>query len=109
METLGRVLKSAREKLNKTLRDVEESTGISNPYLSQLENDKIKSTLNVPIKGIPIVDGRYLSQTDSIGVMQIFRPNDLKSLAFWVPFNIKANSHKKNLLRIKLLSTVRDF
>lgn len=43
METLGQVLKSAREKLNKTLRDVQESTGISNPYLSQLENDKIKN------------------------------------------------------------------
>jgi transcriptional regulator with XRE-family HTH domain len=42
METLGRTLKSIREKVSLTLREVEESTGISNAYLSQLENDKIK-------------------------------------------------------------------
>lgn len=42
MKTLGQVLKESREKSNKTLREVEESTGISNAYLSQLENDKIK-------------------------------------------------------------------
>ena len=42
MKTLGQVLKESREKSNKTLREVEESTGISNAYLSQLENEKIK-------------------------------------------------------------------
>lgn len=42
MKTLGQVLKAIREKSKKTLREVEESTGISNAYLSQLENDKIK-------------------------------------------------------------------
>jgi len=42
METLGKTLKSTRENVSMTLRDVELSTGISNAYLSQLENDKIK-------------------------------------------------------------------
>lgn len=42
MKTLGQVLKEARINTQKTLRDVEEYTGISNAYLSQLENDKIK-------------------------------------------------------------------
>ncbi len=42
METLGKTLKSTRENVSLTLREVEESTGISNAYLSQLENDKIK-------------------------------------------------------------------
>lgn len=42
MKTLGQVLKESRLGSQKTLRDVEESTGISNAYLSQLENDKIK-------------------------------------------------------------------
>jgi transcriptional regulator with XRE-family HTH domain len=42
METLGQVLRKVREAKSKTLREVEESTGISNAYLSQLENDKIK-------------------------------------------------------------------
>lgn len=42
MESLGTSLKAARELIPLTLRQVEESTGISNAYLSQLENDKIK-------------------------------------------------------------------
>lgn len=41
--TLGYLLKEARELLKFTLRDVENATDISNAYLSQLENDKIKS------------------------------------------------------------------
>ncbi|MCF8414645.1 MAG: helix-turn-helix domain-containing protein [Crocinitomicaceae bacterium] len=42
METLGKTLKSAREGLSLTLREIETETGISNAYLSQLENEKIK-------------------------------------------------------------------
>lgn len=42
MKTLGTTLKEARELVPFTLRQVEEATGISNAYLSQLENDKIK-------------------------------------------------------------------
>jgi transcriptional regulator with XRE-family HTH domain len=40
--TLGTGLKSAREARNLSLRQVEEATGISNAYISQLENDKVK-------------------------------------------------------------------
>ena len=42
METLGKTLKTTRENVSLTLKDVEIATGISNAYLSQLENDKIK-------------------------------------------------------------------
>lgn len=42
MKSLGSTLKEARELIPLTLRQVEEATGISNAYLSQLENDKIK-------------------------------------------------------------------
>ena len=41
-KSLGHGLKTARELRNLSLREVEEATGISNAYLSQLENDKIK-------------------------------------------------------------------
>ncbi len=37
---LGSYLKQIRKKLNLTLRDVQAETGISNAYLSQLENSK---------------------------------------------------------------------
>jgi transcriptional regulator with XRE-family HTH domain len=42
MKSLGKTLKESRELIPLTLRQVEEATGISNAYLSQLENDKIK-------------------------------------------------------------------
>lgn len=42
MKSLGSTLKQARESIALTLREVEEASGISNAYLSQLENDKIK-------------------------------------------------------------------
>jgi len=51
MKTLGNSLKELREIQKYTLRQVEESTGISNAYLSQLENNKIaKPSANVLYK-----------------------------------------------------------
>lgn len=43
MASLGITLKNARKNVGLTLRQVEEMTDISNAYLSQLENDKIKN------------------------------------------------------------------
>lgn len=40
--TLGKTLKQARELKRISLRELEIQSGISNAYLSQLENDKIK-------------------------------------------------------------------
>ena len=40
-QSLGQGLKLARELRKLSLRQVEQATGISNPYLSQLENNKI--------------------------------------------------------------------
>ena len=42
MKSLGKTLKEKRESIGFTLREVEDTTGVSNAYLSQLENDKIK-------------------------------------------------------------------
>jgi HTH-type transcriptional regulator, competence development regulator len=40
-QTLGQVLKDARNKSGRSLRQVEEMTGIHNAHLSQIENDTI--------------------------------------------------------------------
>lgn len=49
--SLGKKLREERERLPMTLRQVEEATGISNAYLSQLENDKIqKPSANILYK-----------------------------------------------------------
>lgn len=42
MKSLGETLKECRDLTGLTLRQVEEATEISNAYLSQLENSKIK-------------------------------------------------------------------
>jgi len=41
-QTVGKILKQARELKRLSLREVEIQSGVSNAYLSQLENDKIK-------------------------------------------------------------------
>jgi HTH-type transcriptional regulator, competence development regulator len=40
---LGSCLRAARTAANMSLRDVESVTGISNPYLSQLEGGKVRN------------------------------------------------------------------
>lgn len=42
MKTIGEKFRTIREAKGLTLREVEEATGISNAYLSQLETGKIK-------------------------------------------------------------------
>lgn len=43
MNSIGSTLKEARKNVSLTLREVEDMSGISNAYLSQLENGKIKN------------------------------------------------------------------
>lgn len=43
MARLGKTLTTARERKGLTLRDVERATGLSNAYLSQIENGRIAS------------------------------------------------------------------
>jgi HTH-type transcriptional regulator, competence development regulator len=43
VQNLGKTITAARERKGLTLRDVERETGVSNAYLSQLENAKIKA------------------------------------------------------------------
>lgn len=75
--TLGQMLKSARTRLGRTLRELEGSTGISNGYLSQLESDRIKQpsprhlfkladTLGLEYHSLMLVAG-YVTPTDNIG------------------------------------------
>lgn len=42
-QALGEVLSKCRDIKGLTLREVEENTGVSNGYLNQLENGKVKS------------------------------------------------------------------
>lgn len=48
-QSLGEFLQSARERKGLSLREVEKATGISNPYLSQVEKGKIQQPSPVPL------------------------------------------------------------
>ena len=67
METLGKLLKQYRELNKLTLRAVEEKTGISNAYLSQLENEKIAHPSANTLYKLSLSDGVDLETLLSAG------------------------------------------
>jgi transcriptional regulator with XRE-family HTH domain len=71
MKSLGQTLKDARELIPLTLRQVEEASGISNPYLSQLENNKIKKpSANVLYKLSKLYNIELNSLLAAAGIIQ---------------------------------------
>ncbi len=87
MKSLGETLKEARELAGFTLKQVEEATGISNAYMSQVENSKIKKpSANVLHK---------LSQVYNI---------DIENLLFAAGVIKESNAQKTNLLNSVALS-----
>src|SRR5687768_7336392 len=75
--TLGQLLKSARARIGKTLRELEAATGISNGYLSQLESDRVRqpsprhlhtlaTALDLEYRVLMELSG-YAASTESIG------------------------------------------
>lgn len=83
-QSLGELLRSCRKTMGLTLRQVEESTGISNAYMSQLENDKIKKPsanflyklsmlYNIPITKPLIASGIITGETpDAVCEQNVF-------------------------------------
>src|SRR5258708_12677817 len=82
MSKLGEYLANARKKANLTLRAAENATGISNAYLSQLENGKIQQPSPIlleklaglyrvdysrllELSGYPIPDQRSVSRLEA--------------------------------------------
>lgn len=88
MKTLGQTLKEARKLANLTLREVEVSASISNAYLSQLENDKIKK---------PSADVLYkLSRAYSVDLGTFLRAAGIIQLHESLNHNIAASDEQTN-------------
>lgn len=69
--TLGRYLRHLRLARRLTLRDVEEASGVSNPYLSQLETDKIaKPSPHVLHKLAPVYGAPYEVLMEKAGYLR---------------------------------------
>jgi transcriptional regulator with XRE-family HTH domain len=80
--SFGEGLKMARELRKLSLREVEEATGISNAYISQLENDKIKKpSPHFLHKLASLYDIGYELLMESAGYVKRKTPDGPKTLA----------------------------
>jgi transcriptional regulator with XRE-family HTH domain len=81
MKSLGETLKESRELMKLTLRQIEEATGISNAYLSQLENDKIKKpSASVLYKLASIYNVQLDTLLGAAGIIEKHTPTQSKLL-----------------------------
>lgn len=82
MDGLGKALKRSRELIPMTLRQVEEATGISNAYLSQLENGKIKKpSANVLYKLASLYNEPLDSFLAAAGIIEDYKPEKSRLLS----------------------------
>ena len=81
-QSFGTGLKTARELRNLSLREVEAATGISNAYLSQLENNKIKKPSPHFLHKLATLYGiGYELLMEQAGYVQRKHPGGAKTLA----------------------------
>jgi transcriptional regulator with XRE-family HTH domain len=109
--SLGKKLKEAREHLPMTLRQVEDATGISNAYLSQLENDKIqKPSANILYKLSTLYKINLNSLLAAAGIIETSENSPqtseedkiLSNIAFYAE-NLNADEKNQVLEYIKFL------
>ena len=99
MKSLGKTLKDAREVRSLTLRQVEEASGISNAYLSQLENDKIKKpSANVLYKLASLYQVELDSLLYAAGIIETESPQKSKLLNTVALSAEKLNSEEEQAL-----------
>jgi transcriptional regulator with XRE-family HTH domain len=86
--SFGDGLKTARELHNLSLREVEAATGISNAYLSQLENNKIKKPSPHFLHKLAALYGiGYELLMEQVGYVQRNKSGGAKTLAGAVLFS----------------------
>ena len=77
-KSLGKTLKQFREMMGLTLREVQKETGISNAYISQIENGsvnmptpnklfKLSETLNIPFDDLMRLAGHVVPKVNEKG------------------------------------------
>jgi transcriptional regulator with XRE-family HTH domain len=80
--TLGQLLKDQRELKKMSLRQVETLTKISNAYLSQLENDKIKGpSVNILYKLAEFYEVDFNALLETAGIVKRKSSDDTKKKA----------------------------
>ncbi len=81
LKTLGEELKVARTIKGLSLREVEDITGVSNSYLSQLETDKIKKpSVHILNKLSKVYDVKLEKFLEASGIKLDFRNHEPKTM-----------------------------
>lgn len=97
IETLGYYIKSVRSLRKKTLRDVEILAGVSNSYLSQLENDLIKKpSANVLYRLSNVLECDFNVLLKLSGIIE-GQPNSSKIKPIY--FDVSLTESEEKLLR----------
>ena len=95
MSKLGNFLKEARERKRFSLRDVQDATGVSNPYLSQIESGKVRQPSPSVLHKLATLYG--LSYADV-----------MKFAGFPVPDNIASSEQNHPLARLGPLTSEEE-
>lgn len=97
---IGEKFKTVRVAQGKTLRDVEKDTGISNAYLSQLENGRI---VHPSYKVIKLLSDYYGMKTD-VGdmdeltmIVSTMTDIEVQNLIFFAKFIINSRQQPKSI------------
>jgi transcriptional regulator with XRE-family HTH domain len=112
MKTLGEELRTVRELRRLSLRDVESATGISNAYLSQLENDKIKKpSPHFLSKLANLYDLKYEGVMQAAGYVAPREkpegPRTLAGEALWSGCDLSAEEEEKLLEYLRFMRSQR--
>ncbi|TNC22906.1 helix-turn-helix domain-containing protein [Amycolatopsis alkalitolerans] len=81
---LGRVIRARRKELGRTLAELAELSGLSAPFLSQIENDRAKpsmSSLQRVADALDTTAVRLLARAEEAGHVDVVRANERATLA----------------------------
>lgn len=109
MKSLGQTIRAARELMGLTLRQVEEATQISNAYLSQLENDKIKKpSASVLYKLANVLNVELDNLLAASGIIEQHVPKPNKMLNNNVAFSAQALTPEEEEELLNYLQFIRS-
>ena len=98
---MSNILKEYRSRSGLTLRQVEESTGISNAYLSQLENGKIK---NPSIQTIYALSKLYSVSIEQFAIeLNLINRADIKPAKMTITLEEKVKTLQDRVRRIEFM------
>lgn len=104
---MGHVLRNRRLQLGLSLRQVEEKTGISNAYLSQLENQKILQPTPTVLRKISDLYDISYSRLLKLAGHPVPVKNEEKNVAFKISSGLEEISKEEEKELLEYLRFIR--